>query len=212
MELFTSQGCSSCPPADRLVSEIAHDQSLMGHVIPLTFHVDYWDRLGWRDPFSSPEWSRRQYAYVRALRANSAYTPQVVVGGSRQFVGSNRPALEETLVTLSHRKPTGDVQVTTTRHGAKATVHVNARGTGDLVLAVFDNSAPTPVRAGENGGRTIPNDATVRRLVRVGSLTGTVLDRLITIDVDPSWHEPGVAAFLQDADTLAIGPAASARF
>jgi hypothetical protein len=212
VELFTSQGCSSCPPADQLVSEIAHDTSLTGHVIPLTFHVDYWDRLGWRDPFSSPEWSRRQYAYVRALRGNSAYTPQVVVGGSRQFVGSNRPALEETLVTLSHRKPAGDVQVTTTRHGTKATVHVNARGTGDLVLAVFDNSAPTPVRAGENGGRTIPNDATVRRLVRVGSLSGTVLDRLITIDVDPSWHEPGVAAFLQDAETLAIGPAASAQF
>src|SRR5216117_2013020 len=81
VELFTSQGCFSCPPADHIVSDIAHDQSLLGRVIPLTFHVDYWDRLGWRDPFSSPEWSRRQYVYVRALRANSAYTPQVVVGG-----------------------------------------------------------------------------------------------------------------------------------
>src|SRR5437764_14523810 len=81
VELFTSQGCSSCPPADQLVSEIAHDASLRGRVIPLTFHVDYWDRLGWRDPFSSAEWSRRQYAYVHALHVNSAYTPQIVVGG-----------------------------------------------------------------------------------------------------------------------------------
>ena len=211
VELFTSQGCSSCPPADQLVSEIAHDASLRGRVIPLTFHVDYWDRLGWRDPFSSAEWSRRQYAYVGALKVNSAYTPQLVVGGARQFVGSNRPALEETLVALSHRKPAGSVQITTSRNGAKAAIHVNATGTGNLVLAVFDNSAPTPVARGENEGRTIPNDATVRRLVRVGTLTGTALERLVTVDIDPSWHEPGVAVFLQDDQTLAIGAVASAR-
>jgi hypothetical protein len=212
VELFTSQGCSSCPPADQIVSEIAHDDSLRGRVIPLTFHVDYWDRLGWRDPFSSPEWSRRQYMYVRALRANAAYTPQVVVGGARQFVGSNRPALEETLVALSHRKPAGEVSVTGSRNGAKATIHVKAKGSGDLVLAIFDSTAPTPVYGGENGGRTIPNDATVRRLIRAGTLTGGVFDRMITLDVDPSWHEPGVAVFLQDDQTLAIGAAATARF
>ena len=212
VELFTSQGCSSCPPADQLVSELAHDDALRGRVIPLTFHVDYWDRLGWRDPCSSPEWSRRQYVYVRALRVNSAYTPQVVVGGAQQFVGSNRPALEETLVALSHRKAAGSVRITASRNGAKATIHVNASGSGDLVLAVFDSTAPTPVGAGENGGRTIPNDATVRRLVRAGTLTGGVLDRTITLDVDPSWRAPGVAAFLQDPETLAIGAATTARF
>jgi hypothetical protein len=212
VELFTSQGCSSCPPADQIVSELAHDDSLRGRVIPLTFHVDYWDRLGWRDPFSSPEWSRRQYVYERALRVSSAYTPQVVVGGARQFVGSNRPALEETLVALSRRKPAGEVTVAGTRQGAKATIHVNAKGSGDLVLVVFDSTAPTPIYGGENGGRTIPNDATVRRLVRAGTLAGGVLDRMITVDVDPSWREPGVAAFLQDPETLAIGAAAAARF
>ena len=119
-------------------------------------------------------------------------------------------ALEDALVALSHRKPAGEVQVTTSRQGTKATIHVNAKGSGDLVLAVFDNSAPTPVRAGENGGRTIPNDATVRKLVRAGTLTGGVLDRMITLDVDPSWHQPGVAVFLQDGETLEIGAAASA--
>src|SRR5437763_2426113 len=211
VELFTSQGCSSCPPADQIVTELAHEQSLRGRVIPLTFHVDYWDRLGWRDPFSSPEWSRRQSMYVRALRANAAYTPQVVVGGARQFVGSNRPALEETLVALSHRKPIGEVSVIPTRNGAKATVHANEKGSGNLILAVFDSAAPTPVGAGENGGRTIPNDATVRRHVRAGTLSGGVLDRLITLDLDPSWRDPGVAVFLQDDETLAIGAAASAR-
>src|SRR5947209_6278424 len=111
VELFTSQGCSSCPPADALLSDLAHDASLRGRVIPLAFHVDYWDRLGWRDPFSSAEWSRRQYFYVRALSVASAYTPQIVVNGAQQFVGSDRAALEEALVAMSHRKPTGDVQV-----------------------------------------------------------------------------------------------------
>ena len=115
-------------------------------------------------------------------------------------------------MALSHRKPMGAVSVTATRQGAKATIHVNAQGSGNLLVAVFDNSAPTPIRAGENLGRTIPNDATVRRLVRVGTLSGGVLDRMITVDVDPSWREPGVAAFLQDDQTLAIGAAATARF
>jgi hypothetical protein len=210
VELFTSQGCSSCPPADVLVSELSHDAALRGRVIPLTFHVDYWDRLGWRDPFSSSEWSRRQYTYAHALRVNSAYTPQMVVGGARQFVGSNRAALEDALVALSQRKPPGNVQVTARRQGAKATIEVHANGTGDVVLAVFDNSAPTPVGRGENAGRTIPNDVTVRRLVHVGTLTGNMLVRTITVDVDPAWRDLGVAVFLQDEETLAIGAAASA--
>src|SRR5436190_6281924 len=124
VELFTSQGCSSCPPADALLSDIVHDESLRGRVIPLAFHVDYWDRLGWRDPFSSAEWSRRQYFYVRALNVNSAYTPQIVVNGAKQFVGSNRAALEQALVALSHRKPASDVQISATRRGAEATLHL----------------------------------------------------------------------------------------
>jgi hypothetical protein len=210
VELFTSQGCSSCPPADKLVSDLAHDATLRGRVIPLTFHVDYWDRLGWRDPYSSADWSRRQYLYARALRVSSAYTPQMVVGGARQFVGSNSAALDEALVALSHRKPMGDVQLTAKRQGAKVTVEVHAKGTGDVMLALIDNSTPTPVRDGENAGRTIPNDATVRRLLRIGSVTGNVFVRTVTLDIDPAWHDLGVAAFLQDGETMAIGAAASA--
>jgi len=209
VELFTSQGCSSCPPADALLTDIAHDDSLRGRVIPLAFHVDYWDRLGWRDPFSSVDWTRRQYAYVGALRANSAYTPQMVVNGAREFVGSNRRALEEALVAASHRKPPGEVRLTATRHGAEARIQVNAKGTGELVVVVFDSSAPTAVGRGENTGRTIANDNVVRRLVRAGAAP---LERTITVPIDPWWKEPGVAAFLQDRETLAIGAAAAARF
>lgn len=212
IELFTSQGCSSCPPADALLSDVASDASLRGRVIPLAFHVDYWNRLGWRDPFSSAEWSRRQYMYVRALHVNSAYTPQIVVNGVKEFVGSHRGALEEALVAQSHRKPSGEVQLTPSRHGAEARIQVKAKGTGDLVLVVYDSAAPTAVARGENSGRTISNDAIVRRVVRAGTLTGGALERMITLPIDPSWHGPGVVVFLQDVETLAIGAAATARF
>jgi len=211
VELFTSQGCSSCPPADAVLSDMARDPSLRGRIIPLAFHVDYWDRLGWRDPFSSPEWSRRQYMYVRALNLNSAYTPQIVVNGMRQFVGSYRAAIEVELVAQSNRKPAGEVQVTPTRHGAEARIQVKAKGKGDLVVVVYDSVAPTAIARGENSGRTISNDAIVRRVVRAGNLTGGELERTITLPIDPSWREPGVAVFLQDVETLAIGAAATAR-
>src|SRR3954454_13978052 len=88
VELFTSQGCSSCPPADALIHDITTDPAMRGRVIPLAFHVDYWDSLGWRDPFSSAEWTQRQARYARTMRLSSAYTPQAVVNGSRKFVGS----------------------------------------------------------------------------------------------------------------------------
>src|SRR5881628_1225078 len=85
VELFTSQGCSSCPPADALIHDITNDPAMRGRVIPLAFHVDYWDSLGWRDPFSSAEWTQRQARYARTMRLSSAY--------SREFVGSNRAAM-----------------------------------------------------------------------------------------------------------------------
>src|SRR5712691_4372518 len=104
VELFTSQGCSSCPPADELIRTLARDGSLRGKVIPLAFHVDYWDHLGWRDPFSSPQWSARQAAYARALSLDSAYTPQVVINGDRQMVGSDRRAINDAIARASREK------------------------------------------------------------------------------------------------------------
>src|SRR5512134_2402114 len=87
VELFTSQGCSSCPPADRLLAELGEDPA----VLPLAFHVDYWDHLGWRDPFSSPRWSERQGRYARTL-GRGLYTPQLVVAGDQDVLGSNQRA------------------------------------------------------------------------------------------------------------------------
>jgi hypothetical protein len=208
VELFTSQGCSSCPPADALIHDIANDPALRGRVIPLAFHVDYWDRLGWRDPFSSAEWSQRQVRYANTMRLSSAYTPQAVVGGTREFVGSNHSALDVALEHASNDKPRGGVTLSIRRDGNSliATVHATVATTDDLMLAVTEDGLTTKIQHGENAGRTVTNDAIVRRLISV-----TPGQESVTIPVDPAWHNLSAAAFVQDRNTLAISAAASAK-
>jgi hypothetical protein len=204
VELFTSQGCSSCPPADALIHDIARDPALRGRVIPLAFHVDYWDQLGWRDPFSSAEWSKRQVRYTRAMRLSSAYTPQAVIGGTRELVGSNRSALSAALEGASNAKPAGNVALTVRRDGNTlvATIHATVPASDDLFLAVTEDDVTTNIPHGENAGRTLTNDAIVRRLIRLAPSQTTV-----TIPVDATWQNLSAAAFVQDRRTLAIGAA-----
>jgi hypothetical protein len=205
VELFTSQGCSSCPPADALIHEIAHDPALRGRVIPLAFHVDYWDQLGWRDPFSSAEWTQRQVRYTRAMRLSSSYTPQAVVNGTREFVGSSRSTLNAALEAASNAKPDGSLALTVRREGNAliATIHAKVPAGDDLFLAVTEDDVTTKVPHGENAGRTLTNDAIVRRLVRVVPGQTTV-----SIPLERSWFNLTAVAFVQDRNTLAIGTAA----
>ncbi|HEY8180788.1 MAG TPA: DUF1223 domain-containing protein [Thermoanaerobaculia bacterium] len=200
VELFTSQGCSSCPPADALVSKLAQNRS---QVIPLAFHVDYWDRLGWRDPFSSREATARQMMYVRRFALNGAYTPQAVVNGSRQFVGSNASAMQTAIDEASRAKAVGTIALEVARHGAKidGSVRADAPPDSDVVLVLFQDGVTTKIGGGENEGHTATDSAIARRIVRVGSGTFT---RNISIDADPAWKNIGVVAFVQDRTTLAI--------
>ena len=208
IELFTSQGCSSCPPADALIHDIVHDPSLRGRVIPLAFHVDYWDRLGWRDPFSSAEWSRRQVQYARRMRLSSSYTPQAIVGGARELVGSNQSALTAAMEKTSNATPSGAVALTLRREASSliATIQATVPRGDDLMLAVTQDEVITNIQRGENAGRTLTNDAVVRRLVRVEPGQTTV-----TIPIDPAWHKLSAAAFVQDRNTLVIDAAAAAQ-
>jgi hypothetical protein len=203
VELFTSQGCSSCPPADALLRGIARDPSLHGHVIPLAFHVDYWNHLGWRDPFSSAEWSRRQMFYVRSFQLNSAYTPQMVVNGARQFVGSSSTNMNAALEEASRARSVGNVTLNVSRAGSKidASVRADVPANSDVFVVLFEDDVSTRIEGGENAGRTATEDAIVRQAVRLG--TGP-LTRSITLDADPSWKRLGVVAFAQDRATLAI--------
>jgi len=208
VELFTSQGCSSCPPADALIHDIANDPALRGRVIPLAFHVDYWDSLGWRDPFSSKQWTQRQAGYARAMHLSSAYTPQAVVNGTREFVGSNRAALSAALEKASNEKPRADVNLTARREGNSliATIHATVPANDDLMLAIVEDGVTTKIEHGENAGRTLTNDAIVRKLIRVTSGQTT-----LTVPLDSAWHKVTATAFVQDRDTLTIGAAATAQ-
>jgi hypothetical protein len=211
VELFTSQGCSSCPPADELLSSLREQRN----VIPLAFHVDYWDHLGWRDPFSARQWTARQMAYVRTFALNGAYTPQMVVGGTKQFVGSDRRSLADALASAGNTQPAGDVRLSLAREGntLRANVHATLRAARehDLLLVIVEDGIVTKVERGENHGRTLPNDAIVRKLVRVGALSGGAADQSVTVTLDPAWKNISAVAFLQDAKTLAIDGAATAR-
>jgi hypothetical protein len=160
VELFTSEGCSSCPPADRLLAQ------LDSQVIVLSEHVDYWDNLGWKDKFSSPAFTERQEVYARAFRLESPYTPQMVVDGAAQFTGGDaRQAAAEIAKAASQAK----ASITLMRSGAGVQVAVEgAPREADIWLALADNNATTKVGAGENRGHTLNHVAVVRSLRKIG--------------------------------------------
>ena len=219
LELFTSQGCSSCPPADATLSRLGRDEGLRGRVVPLAFHVDYWNYIGWADPFSSPEWSARQRAYSPPLGLDGVYTPQLVVNGRAHLNGSDESGIRE-LIAEASRAPAARVSVETERAGDGFAVRVRAElperldaGRLRAVVVLFENGVATEVRRGENRGRTLANDYVVRRLeeaFELGPEAGARGEGRVTFAVDPSWRAEhlGVAAFLQDPETMRIHGAA----
>ena len=172
LELFTSEGCSSCPPADALISELG---SSTKSVIPLAYHVDYWNHLGWADPFSSHQWSERQSEYVQALNLDGAYTPQMVIGGRWQCGGSDGGSIAHAVDTARSASPRGRTSIQTSLaapESRKLQVKVNAQilrdagpGRRTVMLAIYENGLVSKIGAGENGGREITYDYTVRRLL-----------------------------------------------
>ncbi|HEX7183898.1 MAG TPA: DUF1223 domain-containing protein [Thermoanaerobaculia bacterium] len=224
VELFTSQGCSSCPPADRLLSRLTRDPKLAGKVIPLAFHVDYWDYIGWQDPFASPRWSQRQREYARAFRSNRIYTPQLVVNGRTDCVGSQEGEVARRIGQALSAEPAGRVTLAAEPPGADGRLRVKvgaklardaAQGDLDLWVAVYQKGLVTPVGSGENASRTLHNDYVVRRLEKAltlpGKKAGAERSGEIVLGIDKRWpvKDLGVAAFLQDPKTLAIHGAAA---
>jgi len=175
VELFTSEGCSSCPPADALLADLEAKQPVNGAlIVPLAFHVDYWNDLGWRDPFSAPQWTDRQRAYARA-GDGSVYTPELVIDGRDSFVGSRGGHAQDSVGEAAKRPK---AKVTLTLHdlrGAKSIgVVVGAlpggTATSDLLMALVDPHQVINVTAGENGGRALTHTAIVRSLRTVAAV------------------------------------------
>ncbi|MDX2151767.1 MAG: DUF1223 domain-containing protein [Bryobacteraceae bacterium] len=167
VELFTSQGCSSCPPADRLLERLDREQPVAGaDILVLSEHVDYWNHIGWTDPFSSPLYSERQQRYARQFRLDSVYTPQMVVDGITQFVGSDQNRAEAAIRSAAEAPKKS---VTAVLHGSRLSVKVDGREAGEKVwVAAARESGSSDVVRGENRGRRLVHVAVAERLMEVG--------------------------------------------
>lgn len=169
VELFTSEGCSSCPPADELVKKIQEDNK-NPHIYVLAFHVDYWDHQGWKDRFSDREFSNRQRRYAEWLNLRTVYTPQIVVNGVSEHIGSDRGAVLRAISTGLNQASASALTLKAKTEGGRLRVDYegagNEKNTG-LVLALVQKSAASRVKAGENSGRDLSHVQIVRRLLRV---------------------------------------------
>ena len=198
VELFTSEGCSSCPPADAFLAELANRPD----VLALSFHVDYWDRLGWKDPFSSAAATRRQQDYAALLGVGSVYTPQIVVDGHWQAVGSDRREVDRALAAASH--PAMAVPVELKLASGRARVELGAgNAAGRVLLVGFDRRHSDRVRGGENDGRTLSHVDVVRGFVAIGRYDG----KPGTIEAAVPWPAERVAAIVQAEDGRILGAA-----
>jgi len=164
VELFTSEGCSSCPSADETVARLLSKN--IKNVYVLAYHVDYWNRLGWKDPFSKAEYSERQNQYASIFNLNSVYTPQVIVNGSSEFVGSDEDKLSNAIETNLNKQPDKNVSINTQRNNNNVTVNYVVNESDEVLLnfAIVQDEATTSVKRGENGGRTLHHVNIVRTL------------------------------------------------
>jgi hypothetical protein len=206
VELFTSEGCSSCPPAEDVFDRVVSEAQAAGDaVVPLAFHVDYWDSLGWPDRFSSPAFTERQQDYSRAFGESSLYTPEMIVAGSEHFVGSNRARAETAIAAALSRPAAVEVALRVVRSTPDTfAVHYAIGGAGGppskLWIGLVQRSATVHVAAGENAGRTLRHTHVVRAFVEssvsadsAGSANG---DAVIRSPWSPGRHEADIVAIV----------------
>jgi hypothetical protein len=169
VELYTSEGCSSCPPADRALKFLAEQQPVANaEIIPLAFHVDYWDHLGWKDRFSSATYSRRQELYVEQFGVGSSYTPEMVVDGRSEFIGSDTGRAAK---TIEHAAEQEKGNVSATLDGGQIEVSISALSEhhpATVFLAVTEDGITSNVKSGENAGSTFEHSSVVRSLTTLG--------------------------------------------
>jgi hypothetical protein len=173
LELFTSQGCSSCPAADKLLGDYAADPSLIALSVP----IDYWDYLGWKDTLASPAHSARQRAYARVRGDRQVYTPQIVVNGSMHVLGSDRAAIERVIAQTDQKPAVMSLPVLMSVGGTNLNVNVesaeNEHSAGEVWLCPLAKAVPVVIERGENRGDTITYYNVVRRWLKLGDWTGT---------------------------------------
>ncbi len=208
VELFTSQGCSSCPPADDVLGRLAEDPS----VVALTFAVDYWDFLGWKDTFAKPEFTKRQRAYAEAHRQNGVYTPQAVINGRDDVVGSDFNAIEQTLRTMRRAGNGLTVAVDARIAGDRVVVSLPASAdgkrpeTGALWIAAYRRPEKVSIGKGENGGRSVTYHNVVERWQVLGMWDGEPLSVELPLSDIVQDTTGGLAVILQTKAQGRPGP------
>jgi hypothetical protein len=226
VELFTSEGCSSCPPADALLARLEAQQAIPNvQVIALEEHVDYWNSQGWTDPFSDREWTLRQQDYAASLKNQNPYTPQVVVDGHTELVGS-REGLAREAIEASAARPKAQLSLSVSRSAkagtALATVSVDritAIQHGDkseVWLAVTESGLHSAVNAGENAGADLHHASLLRSLRKIGSIDenrAASYSGTSSVHLDSSWKRQNlrVVVFVQGNKSRQIVAAAAAR-
>jgi hypothetical protein len=219
LELFTSEGCSSCPQADEALEELARTQPIAGaEIVPLELHVDYWNTLGWTDPFSRPEATARQEAYAAAGvapgYAGQLFTPQMVVDGTRSFVGDRALAVQAVTQALARPKRPLRAELRAAPGGVDVELHV---GPGEekgaaLWLVLTESGLSSRVTRGENKGRTLQHAPVARSFERVASVPAAGWTGTVRLPIAHAWRRDAlrVVAFAQDSGTgriLALGTA-----
>lgn len=193
VELFTSQGCSSCPPADRLVGELAKDPS----VIALSLPIDYWDYLGWKDTLADAKFTARQRAYARARGDREVYTPQAIVNGAVPVVGSDRPGIERAIAETRKTVGAMSVPVSVTVSGGQLKVSVPesaSTAAGEVWMCAVSRSVPISITKGENRGQQVVYHNVVRKWVKVGDFAGKAAN----------WNVPVEAIAGNDVDAAVV--------
>ncbi len=217
MELFTSEGCSSCPPADKLLEGLERDGVSAGRpIIVLSEHVDYWDGLGWKDVFSSSEFTARQKGYAERLHADS-YTPQMVVDGRNEFVGNDATELSRHLAEAAPKSANVSLRLNSGNTDSGNTLDVSISGApktnATVLLAITESALVTHVKNGENGGRELHHAGVVRTLHTLGSTTDGAFAATVPLHLDAAWKRENLRAVIlvQEGSNGPIVGAASQR-
>ena len=213
VELFTSQGCSSCPPADKILGDLAKDPS----VIALSLPIDYWDYLGWKDTLADSRFSARQKAYSHVRGDRDVYTPQVIVNGAAHVIGSDRARIEGAIKDTGKTDKVMSVPVTMTLSGKQLTVSVaagkeGAPAQGEIWLCSISKAVPISIGRGENRGREIVYHNVVRNLLKVGDWDGTPGSWTVPLDSVMREGIDAAAVLVQDGNRDKPGAMLGAAF
>ena len=190
VELFTSEGCSSCPPADRVLAQLEKDQPITNaEIVTLALHVDYWNGLGWKDEYSSAIFSRRQQLYSQALKLDSNYTPQMIVDGQKEFVGSDAGKAAKA-ISDALKTPKATIEIVPTEEKFKVKIsNIPAHQNATVFLAVTEDNLASNIKGGENSGKKLEHTSVVRDLKSFGMLVAeqSNLELESALPTQPNW-------------------------